>query len=142
MSKPLAGKAELLASSNRRRFTTVTIGDDNYRLRSLTAREYSEVEALAMRAGMAARTAGSGSKNKQVKSLCDATALLIALAWVDDDGNLVLGRDELHLLADADVSVSQALAQACSEHCGIDAANLETLSKNSDATPSDDSLTD
>lgn len=126
-----ATKDDLFSSCDNRRFASINVGSKPVRIRSINAGEYARVEALATKSAISAR---GNNTAKQVKALCDANSLLISLCVCDGEGNPVFNESDLPKLASLDSSVAQALASACMEHCGLDAAELETIAKNSAET--------
>jgi hypothetical protein len=127
-----AGKDAFQRVSGKTRYTTIQVPQiGTVRLRSLTALDYAQIEALTVKAAMAAR---GNSTTRQVRALAESGAELIRLCVVDGEGNPVFGEDDRNTLLNMDSSVSQAIVSGAMEFCGIDGADLETIAKNSAKT--------
>ena len=125
-----ATAASILNGAGARRFDERTICGQKVRLRSITALEYADIEATLTRSAMEAR---GGNKQRQVRALADANIALITKCVVNGEGNPVFTSEHRSQLLEMDSAFSQALASACMEHCGVDAADLEQVAKNSSA---------
>ena len=124
----LATKDELLALTGARRFRTVTlpVSKLTLRLRSLTE---GEVSAYHTRVSVAGSVASRSAR------LQSAARRLFALCLVDAEGNRLLSDDEAETLGEKlDAADAQVLYDACSNHTGINQADVESLVKNSGAT--------
>lgn len=128
----LINKGELLSKTQRRYKMVPLPGGDLARIQSLTEREKSEYECsvLSSRSGRAIRS-----------RMASATRALIILCLVDGNGNRLLGDEDHDKLSQVDGAVTAAIYTAASEHCGFSADDIESLVKNSEGAPVEDSPT-
>lgn len=98
-------------------------------LQSLTAGEFTRVDAARTRAMVAAST---GKNKDQCRALNDGLVELVTIAVLDREKNPLFGPDDRSLILGLDTSVSQPLVTACIEHCRLDAddVGLEAAEKN------------
>ena len=100
------------------------------RIRSLREDEVSDYQAE-----LVART-GRGILPARLK---DANRRLMALCLVDSAGNRLLGNGDTAKLAKFDNADAAVLYDECANHAGINREDIETLVKNSQPVPVDDS---
>lgn len=127
-----------LLSTKGRRLGVASVGGVDYPIRSITAREYANVEAYMTTAAMHAR---SGQRAKAAKATNDAYITLVILGMVNGDGSQVFREDDREALSELDSGTIQGLSSKIMEHCGIDAVELEAIAKNSERTQSESSPT-
>ena len=126
-SDKLATFDQLIATGGKRRFTTATtpIGGLTFRIRSLMERELSSYQSVIQ--------AAPTDKSRQVR-LAASNRRFIALCLVDKDGNLLVPADRVSDLTELDAADSAHLYEECVQHCGVSAADLDALVKNSKPT--------
>ena len=132
----LASESQLFAGGRpkrRHKELTLPICGHRVRIQSLTERELSAYQAATM------ATSGRGANRAR---LADANARLIVLCLVDGAGNRILNHTHIAKLADWDAADTSYLSGQCSEHCGLDRDEIESLIKNSEGMVVDSSLTD
>lgn len=96
-------------------------------VKAFNALEYAGIQLLNAKAADA-----KGEAKKRL--IAEATAQVLILALCKQDGAPLFTSDDREKLTQLDNAVSQALMAAVAAHCGIDACDLETAAKNSDAT--------
>lgn len=99
----VASREEILAGLGRRRFETVTIGEQTYRLRSLLEREFSPL------------TVGIDDDD----DVLDRQRQLLALCLCDGDGNPLFTIDEAYRLAELDQQTATILFDVCKRLTGV-----------------------
>ena len=105
----------------KRRFREVEVNGGTVRIRSITEKERSEWELGGLdRKGKVARN-----------GLLSIKCRLIVLCVVDEDGNPVFRESDVPKLMEQDSVVTDTIATACQEHCGITDSDIEGLEKNS-----------
>lgn len=124
----LATAEQLMAATGQRRFKELSlpIRGLRVRIRSLTEREMSRYQSVTIASG------GTGLKRSKLE---DASRRLIVLCLVDQDGNQLLGDENLPKLADWDAADTNFLYDECAQHCGINRSDIEDLVKNSEEMP-------
>lgn len=123
-----ATREQLLGVRSKRRYDdtlTLPISGLSPRIQSLTEREVSryQMKTVARRGGF------------QKERMLDATRRLIVLCLVDKAGAVMFAENEIAWMEEWDSADTQYLYDACVKHCGINAADMEDLVKNSDKTP-------
>ena len=133
----LATKDQLLdkLGNAKRRYREVTLPVSGLavRIRSLTEGELSAYQR---------RMFAKGGRGFDPIALQSANRRLFVQCLVDDEGNRQFADHEADKLADMDAADASVLYEACTEHCGIDRADVGDLAKNSVATPGDSSPCD
>ncbi len=136
----LASREDLLTKFGRvtRRFREVElpVARETVRIRSLTEGELSRYQRKMMdRKGRGFDPAGMQKANRRLFTMC----------IVDDKGNMLFADDDTEKLVGMDAADASVLYEACTEHCGIDRADLGDLGepeKNSETTSEDSSPSD
>lgn len=118
----MAINREQLLSKAQRRFTTVEIFGESYRLQSLTEVERSEYEVAAL----------DKDGKVQIKNLKKTRQLLIAKCLIDDDGKRLFGDHETHFIGALDGAICGALYREAMKHCGYDSDDIGAMEKNSE----------
>ena len=126
----LATREALLANTARRFAEYPLPNGVVVRVRSLTELERQRWEQETI------STKGTLSKPKMLTANCR----LIILCAVDNEGNALFADSDVDALQRQDSLITNALADACQQHCGISKSDLEGLEKNSLKTTDDDSL--
>jgi len=128
-SNGFAGRDDFFAAT-KRRFKEVPLwGGKRCRIRSLTAAEYSELDARNIdfrKGGLSA----NGVRNSNLR--------LIIASVCDHDGQSVFQESDLEKLASIDVALVEPLVKEIKEHCGL-RQDVEAALKNLGATGGDDS---
>lgn len=75
--------------------------------------------------------------NPDVKRLKESRERLVMLSVVDDNGNLVFGRDDLEALNNLENSIIDRIAVAAHDLNGIEGTEFEQAVGNSNGTPED-----
>ena len=109
---------EQLLSKTQRRYVELKIGDDTFRLQSLTEKERTDYE-LALQ------------DKKTGKISFDKTRrMLIARVLVDEHGNRLLTDADVDALQSVDGRITGMLFSEAQKHCGYDDDEIENLTKN------------
>ena len=108
-----------LAKKNRR-YETIKLDGDEYRIQNLTEKERASFE-LSLQ-----DKKGNLSFEKSRRSL-------LVRVLVDDNGNRLFADGEESLLEPLDGRITAAIYDAANRHCGYDRDEIETLVKNSGA---------
>lgn len=127
---PFATKSAFAARSGVRRFREFDCPEvGRVIIQSLTAAEFTRVDAARTRAAIAA---AGGKHKEQNRALNDGLVELVTIAVVDQDRNPIFGPDDRALIVGLDAAVSQALVTACIEHCRLSGEDvgLEAAEKN------------
>ena len=103
-------------------------------LRAFTALDYAGIQRLNSKAADA-------KEDVKQRAIAEANAQVLIIALCKQDGTPLFTDADREQLIQLDNAVSQKLIVKISEHCGIDACDLGTAAKNSDATSGGDSPT-
>jgi hypothetical protein len=106
MPESLTTREEFLAARNRRRFKAVTVGDFHFRIRSLTEREFAEIDAAQYDPETYKVTPDAYAASRR---------LLVVRCVCDADGNPVLTDADVDGLEDMDSEVAETLMSECWE---------------------------
>lgn len=119
---------DTLLGAHKRRYRDFSMPDgQKVRIQSITERERSDWEShVKVKRGQVTR-----------ESLLLMRARLIVRCLVDGGGNLLMRADDAHEILGWDSAVSNALFEACQEHCGISEADVEGLEKNCERVPAE-----
>ena len=120
-----AGLDAVLGNVARRFVEVVAPGFEHIgklRFRSITERERSQYEShMLTTKGMV-----------KLEKLEQQRQRLIAMCWVDGEGNPNLSISESHKLQDLDAKLTAYMFDVCSEHCGLTREDFDELEKNSE----------
>lgn len=130
MNEPVLAGVDQLFAPTCRRYKTVTlpVSGLTVRIQSLTEREVSDYQAAAVQMR-------SGQPTAKAERLKDASRRWIVLCLVDSAGNRILNDSHVARLADWDAADTQFLYEECAAHVGLKSADLDSLVKNSEASP-------
>jgi hypothetical protein len=124
----LVGLAELIRDEERRYVVEPIAGLGNVRLRSIFESERQEI----------ARSLSAERESDRVRASSEMDCRFIVFAVVDADGKLLLSEEHVASLMRRDAGIVNRLSAAIQRHWGL-TETVESVKKNSSATPSDDS---
>jgi hypothetical protein len=106
MPEQLTTREEFLAARSRRRFKTVPIGAFQFRIRSLTSREFAEIDAAQY---------DQQTYKVTPEAYAASRRLLVVRCVVDAEGNPLLTDADVEALEDTDSEVAETLMTECWE---------------------------
>jgi hypothetical protein len=114
----MATRNDLLTRTCERRSKSITVGDDTYYLRSLTAREWTDVGAIL-----------GFSQTPRVDAFEYKAALLVAML-TDEAGNVLLLPEDAERLGDLPPILVETLVNAAQEFLDEDLDSIAMAKKN------------